>query len=153
MDETELAAQLRLVLVPLVRQLRLQNGPELTAGRASALATIAKAGPLTVGELAEREHVSSPMITKIAKSLEEMGLVSRTADESDRRVTRLTLTPEGTKVLEHNRTRKNAWLAQRLRSLAPGEREALEAVLPVLERVVAQGSGSEQGLPARTARP
>ena len=70
MDETELAAQLRLVLVPLVRQLRLQNGPDLTAGRASALATISKHGPLTVGELAEREQVSSPMITKMAKALE-----------------------------------------------------------------------------------
>ena len=153
MDETELAAQLRLVLVPLVRQLRLQNGPDLTAGRASALATISKAGPLTVGELAEREHVSSPMITKIAKSLEEMGLVSRTADDNDRRVTRLTLTPEGTKRLERNRTRKNAWLAQQLRALEPDERDALEAVLPVLERVVTQGRRADQGLPARTSRP
>ena len=153
MDETELAAQLRLVLVPLVRQLRLQNGPELTAGRASALATISKAGPLTVGELAEREHVSSPMITKIAKSLEEMGLVSRTVDDNDRRVTRLTLTPEGAKRLERNRTRKNAWLAQQLRALGPDERDALEAVVPVLERVVAQGRGANQGLPARTSRP
>jgi DNA-binding MarR family transcriptional regulator len=153
MDETELAAQLRLVLVPLVRQLRLQNGPELTAGRASALATISKKGPLTVGELAEREHVSSPMITKIAKSLEEMGLVSRTVDESDRRVTRLNITPEGARRLERNRTRKNAWLAQQLRDLGPAERDALEAVLPVLERVVARGGGADQGLPARTSRP
>jgi DNA-binding MarR family transcriptional regulator len=153
MDETELAAQLRLVLVPLVRQLRLQNGPDLTAGRASALATIHKAGPLTVGELAEREHVSSPMITKIAKALEEMGLVSRTVADHDRRVTQLALTAEGARRLERNRTRKNAWLAKRLRTLAPEEREALEAVLPVLERVVADPEPAGTGLPAQTSRP
>jgi DNA-binding MarR family transcriptional regulator len=93
------------------------------------------------------------MITKIAKSLEEMGLVSRTADESDRRVTRLALTPEGAKRLERNRTRKNAWLAQRLRALGRDERVSLEAVLPVLERVVAQDGQADQGLPARTSRP
>src|SRR3954454_11304620 len=121
MDETELAARLRLVLVPLVRQLRSQNGPELTAGRASALATISKHGPLTVGELADRERVSSPMITKMAKSLEDMGLVTRTASEQDRRVTELALTPEGARRLERNRTRKNAWLAKRLRTLDPAD--------------------------------
>jgi DNA-binding MarR family transcriptional regulator len=82
-----------------------------------------------------------------------MGLVSRTADESDRRVTRLTLTPEGAKRLERNRTRKNAWLAQQLRALGPEERAALEAVVPVLEHLVAHGSGADQGLPARTSRP
>jgi DNA-binding MarR family transcriptional regulator len=128
----------------------LQNGPDLTAGRASALATISKHGPLTVGELAEREHVSSPMITKIAKALEEMGLVSRTVADHDRRVTQLALTPEGARRLERNRTRKNAWLAKRLRSLDPEERDALEAVLPVLERVVSERRGVETGLPART---
>src|SRR3954447_1867877 len=153
MDETELAARLRLVLVPLVRQLRSQNGPELTAGRASALASIANHGPLTVGELAERERVSSPMITKMAKSLEELGLVTRTASEQDRRVTQLAVTAEGRRRLEQNRTRKNAWLAQRLRTLDPEDLEALEAVLPVIERVVADPDAARPGLPARTSPP
>src|SRR3954451_6553343 len=153
MDETELAARLRLVLVALVRQLRSQNGPELTAGRASALASISKHGPLTVGELAERERVSSPMITKMAKSLEELGLVTRTPSDQDKRVTELAVTAEGRRRLEHNRTRKNAWLAQRLRTLDAADLEALEAVLPVIERIVADPAAAGTGLPARTARP
>src|SRR4051795_10093863 len=102
MDETELAARLRLVLGALVRPLRSQNGPQLTAGRASALASISKHGPLTVGELAERERVSSPMITKMAKSLEELGLVTRTASDQDRRVTQLAVTAGGGARLETN---------------------------------------------------
>ncbi|MEY2406010.1 MAG: hypothetical protein QOH64_514 [Acidimicrobiaceae bacterium] len=153
MDETELAARLRLVLVPLVRRLRSQNGPDLTAGRASALATISKHGPLTVGELAERERVSSPMITKMAKALEEMDLVTRTVDPVDRRVTQLAVTAEGKHRLEQNRTRKNAWLANRLRTLDPADLGALEAVIPVIERVVADGREDGAGLPVRSPRP
>lgn len=141
LDETELASRVRLALVPLVRQLRSQNGPDLSASQASALATISRAGPITVGELADREHVSSPMITKIAKGLEELGLVTRTVASHDRRVTQLALTSEGGRRLERSRNRKNAWLAKRLRSLRPDEREALEAVLPVLERLVERGDG------------
>jgi DNA-binding MarR family transcriptional regulator len=134
-DATELAAQLRLALVPLSRKLRQQNGPDLTASQASALASIARQGPLTVGDLAEIEHVSSPMITKVAKALEEIGLVTRSADPADGRVTRLALTKEGERRLERSRSRKNAWLARQLRSLDADELAAIEAVIPLLERL------------------
>ena len=69
-------------------------------------------GPLTVGELAKAEHVSSPMITKIAKGLEEEGLVTRTVDPTDKRVTQMAITTEGERRLERSRSRKNAWLAK-----------------------------------------
>ena len=71
-DHTELATRFRFALFPLVRQLRHHN-VDLSPSQASALATISRRGPLTVGELAKAEHVSSPMITKIAKGLEEDG--------------------------------------------------------------------------------
>jgi DNA-binding MarR family transcriptional regulator len=144
-DATELAARLRLALVPLARKLRQQNGPDLTASHASALASIARLGPLTVGDLAEIEHVSSPMITKIAKALEERGLVTRTVDPTDRRVTRLALTEEGTRRLEQSRSRKNAWLATKLRALDMEELAAIEAAIPLLERL----TEGEPGLPGR----
>jgi len=134
-DRTELASRLRFAFVPLVRKLRQHNGPDLTAGQASALGTISKRGPLTVGELAELERVTSPMITKIAKNLEAAALVTRTVDPADRRVTRLALTPEGSARLERNRSRKNAWLATRLHSLSDDEVETLEAAIPLLERL------------------
>jgi len=134
-DATELAAQLRVALVPLSRKLRQQNGPDLTATQASALGSIARLGPLTVGDLAEIEHVSSPMITKVAKALEEIGLVTRSADPADGRVTRLALTKEGERRLERSRNRKNAWLARQLRSLDAEELAAIETVIPLLQRL------------------
>ena len=138
MDETdasELASRLRLALVPLNRKLRQQNGPDLTASQASALASIARCGPVTVGELAEHERVSSPAITKIAKGLEELGLVTRSPDPADGRVTRLSLTAVGEKRLEHSRRRKDAWLARQLGQLGADDLNAVDAVIPILERL------------------
>ena len=133
-DHTALATRFRFALFPLVRQLRHHN-VDLTASQASALATISRRGPLTVGELAKAEHVSSPMITKIAKGLEEDGLVTRTVDPTDKRVTQMAITPEGDRRLERSRNRKNAWLAQQFDELSPSELEAIDAVIPVLERI------------------
>ena len=135
-DLAVLASRVRLALVPLTRQLRQQN-IDLTATQASALATISRRQPLTVGDLAKAEHVSSPMITNVVKGLEEAGLVRKDVDTVDRRVSRLTITTEGARRLERSRTRKNAWLAKRLRSLNDHELAALEAAIPVLERLTA----------------
>jgi DNA-binding MarR family transcriptional regulator len=139
LSHAELASRLRFALVPVVRRLRQQNGPDLSASQASALGSISKHGPLTVGELADLERVSSPMITKIAKGLEEAGLVTRSADPTDRRITRLALTAEGKRRLQRNRTRKDAWLATRLRHLDPEDVRAVEAIIPVLERIADDG--------------
>ena len=140
-DHTELATRFRFALFPLVRQLRHHN-VDLTASQASALATISRRGPLTVGDLARAEHVSSPMITKIAKGLEEEGLVTRTVDPSDKRVTQITITKEGERRLERSRSRKNAWLARQFDNLSPEELDAISAVIPVLERISSTGAAT-----------
>ncbi|HEY2814251.1 MAG TPA: MarR family transcriptional regulator [Acidimicrobiales bacterium] len=133
-DLAELASRVRMALFPLTRQLRHQN-LDLTATQASALATISRCEPLTVGDLAKAEHVSSPMITKVVKGLEDAGLVRKDVDPVDRRVARLTITRDGTRRLERSRTRKNAWLAKRLRVLDADELAVLEAAIPVFEKL------------------
>ncbi len=138
-DLAVLASRVRLALVPLTRQLRQQN-IDLTATQASALATISRRQPITLGDLAKVEHVSSPMVTKVVKGLEAAGLVRREIDPGDRRVSRLSITADGGRRLERNRTRKNAWLAKRLRTLDPSEISALEAAIPVLERLTSDRS-------------
>jgi DNA-binding MarR family transcriptional regulator len=77
------------------------------------------------------------MVTKVVRGLEEAGLVRKQIDALDRRVSLLSVTGDGMKRLERSRTRKNAWLAKRLRSLEPSEIAALEAAIPVLERLTA----------------
>ena len=74
-------------------------------------------GPMTLGELSAAERVKPPTMTKIVACLEEQGLVSRTVDQSDRRVARVEATAAGLAFLEDSRQQKDAYLAQRLRSL------------------------------------
>ena len=51
--------------------------------------------------------------------------MTRVIDPADRRVARVTLTASGRRVLDHNRSLKNAFLAQQLQRLSPEERQSL----------------------------
>lgn len=135
LDPAELAARIRLVTARLARLLRQQAAGGLSPTQQSALATVEGAGPLTLGELATAEQVAPPTITKVVAKLEEDGLVSRAVDSSDRRVVRVAITAEGKRRLEHNRSRRNAWLARQLRALPTSEVAQLAAALEVLEHL------------------
>jgi DNA-binding MarR family transcriptional regulator len=120
----------------MARLLRQQDqsgfGPTLIA----ALSTISKDGPITLGELAAREQVAPPTITKVVEKLMASGLVERTADASDRRVSRVAVTRKGARQLDVYRTRRTEWLADRLHSLTDDERQRLDAALDVLEKII-----------------
>ncbi len=133
--EAELAARLRVVLTRLHRHLRQQSVGGLTPSQGSALAAIERLGMPTLGELAAREGVQPPSVTRIVGALEGMGLVRRVADESDRRVSRVGLLPEGRRTLARNRSARTAYLAARLQRLAPEERAALADLIALLERI------------------
>src|SRR4051794_34738927 len=84
-DQVEVAARLRLSATRLARILRQQADLGLTPSQLTALATISREGPLTLGALAETEHVSPPTITKVVEKLEALGFIERHGDPADRR--------------------------------------------------------------------
>ncbi len=133
--ETELAARLRVAVTRLHRRLRQHAAGGLTQSQASALTSIGQLGSPTLGELAARESVQPPSMTRIVAALEEVGYVSRLPDPEDRRVARVTLTGKGEGVLRRSRSRKNAYLAAQLQRLDPDDREALAALTVLLERL------------------
>lgn len=135
--EAEMASRLRLAVTRLHRRLRQQTAGDLTQSQSSALASIAKLGSPTLGALATCESVQPPSMTRIVGALEEMGHVTRVVDPADRRVSRVTVTDHGRRVLEHNRSVKNAFLAQQLLRLAPEERQSLGDLTALLERLIA----------------
>jgi DNA-binding MarR family transcriptional regulator len=135
---TDAASRLRLVVTRLGRKLRRQAGGDLTPSQASALVTVERHGPMTLGDLSAVENVSPPTLTKVVAALEERGLVARSSDPSDRRVARVEATPEASELLATTRSRGNAYLAARLQSLPPEDLAALERALDVLERLVAE---------------
>src|SRR5829696_876214 len=130
----DLAVRLRLAITRTSRRLRQEAGTGLSPTLSAALATVDRHGPLTPSELAQRERVRRPTVTRLAARLEEMGLLTRAADPGDRRSSLLSVTPEGRALLETMRDRKDADLASRLAGLDPGERAALDRAAAILER-------------------
>ena len=136
--QADLAVRLRLVIARTARRLRQEAGEELSPSQAAALATIDRHGPLTPSELATRERIQRPTATRVIARLEEAGLVDRTSDPDDRRSCRVGLAPEGRRRLERVLTRKDAYLARRLRNLDADERATLDRAAAILERVLEQ---------------
>ena len=135
------AVRLRLVIARAARRLRQEAGEELSPSQAAALATIDRHGPLTPSELADRERIQRPTATRVIARLEETGLVDRTQDPADRRSFVVALTPAGRELLARVRTRKDAYLARRLRDLDADERATLDRAAAILERVL-EGAGA-----------
>ncbi len=133
--DTELAARLRVAVTRLHRRLRQHSAEGLTQSQASALTSIGQLGSPTLGELAARESVRPPSMTRIVGALEAIGYVSRLTDPEDRRVARVTLTTKGQAVLRQSRSRKTAYLAARLHRLPAEDRRALADLTGLLERL------------------
>ena len=138
-SHVDLAARLRLAVTRTARRLRQEAGTDLSPSLTAALATVERHGPLTPSELTGCERVQRPTATRIAARLEAEGLVARTGDPSDGRVTLLSATSEGIALLRKLRTRKNAYLTRRLRGLPPEDLVALERAADVLERMLEDG--------------
>ena len=138
---TEVAVRLRLAVVRTARRLRqdafeAEGGGVLSPSLSSALATVERHGPLTPSELADRERIKRPTATRIVTKLGELELVSRTQDPSDARAWLVATTPAGRELLRRLRTRKNAYLARRLRDLDPEELATLDRAAAILERLL-----------------
>jgi DNA-binding MarR family transcriptional regulator len=133
MQPSEAAARLRLSATRLARRLRQEADAGLTPSQLSALAVIENHGPLTLGAVAERERVAPPSITKIVNNLEERGLVVRTGDPEDRRITMVTTSEAGAELVAESRRRKTAWLAGRIDLLDADQQRRLADALDVLD--------------------
>jgi len=132
----ELAETLRMSVTRLARILRQQDGSDLTPSTTSALAMINLHGPLTLGDLAAREHVSAPTITRIVEKLQQSDLVTRSVSERDARVAFVEVTDKGRRVIADARSRRTRWLVSHLGELSDADMKALRHAAPVLERLV-----------------
>ncbi len=137
-DTTTLANRLRPVLVKLNRELRREiHSLGVTGGQVSLLALIRRDPGVGVRELAARERMSAPGMSKSVARLEAAGLLART-ELPDRRRVGLVLTPAGDRVLRSVRSRRTAWLAERLRGLSDAELAAVDAAIEPLTELIGE---------------
>jgi DNA-binding MarR family transcriptional regulator len=127
--------RLRVAVGRLHRRLAQRSTSELTFAQISALVMVEKHGPIRQGELAAREKVAAPSMTRTVSGLVEAGLVQKIPDPEDGRSCHIVVTEAARTLLEKVRTERSAMLAERAARLSPQQYETLVAALPVLEQL------------------
>lgn len=136
LTDGELAGRLRLVIGLLVRRLRQRDPGHLSPAQLSALVTVEASGPMRSGDLAAREKVAAPTITRLIGTMVDAGLVTRGPDPSDARGSLVALAPGGVEALAAVRRERTNLLSRQLGALPPEQRAALVAALPALEALL-----------------
>ena len=133
---TELAVRLRLTVGRLNRRIRIDGHEATPPLQLSALVTVEQHGPLRLSELARREAVTAPTMSRVLAALDEQGLVIRTPDPHDARGVRIVLSDRGVQRLNEVRSTRTALIARRLDRLTREQRRVIAAALPALEALL-----------------
>ncbi len=134
--ERSLASRLRLAVVRLNRRLRAQRTSQsITLTQISALSTLHKCGALTPGQLAAKEGVQPPSMTRVIAALEEIGYVERSPHPTDGRQAIVALTQRGLDYVHETISAREAWLDKRLAELSGEERELLSRAAEIIDRM------------------
>ncbi len=118
----------------LIRQLsRISGGPDdgpaMTATQRLALFDLVEGGPLRLNDLAQRMGTSAPTASRAVDALDELGLVERHTDPTDRRAITIELTDNGRRSVEERKARVYAAFRPAAAALSPADREQLAELL------------------------
>lgn len=133
-----LAGELRVALAKSTRRIRSRRGAaDLPDPQFNVLAILLREGPLTPGALAEAEHVQPPSMTRTVNALVGLGFVAKSEHPTDGRQVVVSLTDAGEAEVRETRRRRDAWLADQLKTLTPDERRTLAQAAVLLRRIAA----------------
>jgi DNA-binding MarR family transcriptional regulator len=131
-----LAIDLRTAVMRTSRRLRVEaTGDVITPGQYTVLAQLHGNGPRTLRELAEREHVQAPSMTRIVNALADQEFVTRAAHPDDGRQVLVGITPAGRTVMQEARNQRTAWLAQRVAGLSEEDRLILSRAAHIMQEM------------------
>lgn len=139
------ATRLRVAIARLSRRLRRHELAGLTPTQLSALATVEKAGPLRLGDLAAAEGIAPSTLTRLVTALEDAGYVQRYAVPDDARASTLRITAQGRAVLDRVRQETTMVLTGMLLDLTPEEQAAIAVALPALEQLAGPDPRERRG--------
>jgi DNA-binding MarR family transcriptional regulator len=126
--------RLRSALARIARSIDRQVSADgLSRTRLSVLGTVARRGPIGMGELADVEGLNPTMLSRIVGKMTAEGVLKRVQDERDGRAVLVEVTPEGAALQERLRTERTQLFAERLVELPDGLAEQLLTGLPALE--------------------
>lgn len=141
MPDPGLEASLIATVAPVMRHLvaharRRRAWSELTYQQYNVLRMIDTLGAQPQAEVARQLLVTAPVVTRLAATLVEAGLVERQADPSDRRAVLMTLTPKGRRRARAMRRDLLAAARELLEPIPASRRRAVAAALDELKVLV-----------------
>lgn len=105
---------------------------DITPGQARALRVLAGLGEMRLTHLSEHLRIAPRSTTEVVDALEERGLVERRPDPTDRRATRVMLTPRGADVSEQIGRARRSEADRTFGTLDPADRAHLARILRTL---------------------
>ncbi|WP_203568707.1 MarR family winged helix-turn-helix transcriptional regulator [Aestuariimicrobium ganziense] len=135
-ENFQIAQQLRAACMRITRRVRLEASG-MPPHQFAVLAALDH-HPHTASELAAREQVSAPSMSRTIRELTEQGLVQHETSETDRRRKILTLTGEGEQMVQQVRRSRDHWMIERVRELPPEQRDVLAKATEILEGMLRQ---------------
>lgn len=132
-----LAAELRIAVMRTSRRLRAEAATrDISPGQYSVLAGVLN-GPLTVGQLAVREQIQAPSMTRIVNALAAAEFVTREEIPQDKRQVLVRITQAGSSALLKARSKRTVWLAKQVAALTPAQRATLHEAALILQEMSA----------------
>lgn len=129
-------SRLRLGILRVARRIRQDVPTKLTPSQQSIVVMLDRFGPMSLGELAEREAVRPPSVTRTVQALERSRMITRSGPGPGSRRVEVALTELGRAAAMEIHARRDAWLSERMGHLTAQELAALQAAIPVLERLL-----------------
>lgn len=138
-DDTQLPADLRMVLGRLVKKLRSKSPThaKLSLTERAVIKQLNEHQPMLPSELARREKVTTQSMSQILNHLLELDYIIRTPSETDKRKVMISLSDTGQALLANVRHEGDEWLAKAIEhTCSPDEQTILRQALGPLSKLV-----------------
>ncbi len=139
-SDTSRAISVYHALARINRTLRHEVGSgALTLGATSALWVLVNHPPMRLSELAARENVSAPTMSRLVAALERDGMVVRTADPLDGRASLIGPAEAAVELIRGTTSRRAQLMESALSRLSAVDRAAAERSIQLLAEALAVG--------------
>lgn len=137
--DLQLASDLRNAVTRLTKKLRKESptGLKLSVTERSTLALLQQHQSLLPNELAAMEMITGQSMSQVLNHLFELGYITRTVSDTDKRKINISLSPLGEQTLQRVRYERDEWLASTIaETCSPEEQELLKQALAPLGKLV-----------------
>jgi len=137
--DIQLASDLRATIARLAKKLRKESptGLKLSQTERSTMSLLNQHQTLLPNELAAMEMITNQSMSQVLSNLLELGYITRTISQTDKRKVNIALSEIGENVLLQVRHERDEWLLNAIQEVCtPAEQEILNQALVPLTKLV-----------------